>query len=116
MRVWLSEDNVIVREKLRRLRRERQRPWMERIVSQGIAEGTFTSRFPDYLARVLVALMEGMGELAAELWVGRQDGTVTLEEVKRTFDAYKEAFERIVGVPPGSLQFLDERTIEFWFG
>ena len=57
-----------------------------------------------------------MGELAAELWVGRQDGTVTLEEVKGTFDAYKEAFERIVGVPPDSLQFLDERTIEFWFG
>ncbi len=116
MRVWLSEDNVIVREKLRRLASQRQRPWMELIVSQGIAEGTFTSRFPDYLARVLVALIEGMGELAAELWVGRQDGTVTLEEVKRTFDAYKEAFERIVGVRPGSLQFLDERTIEFWFG
>jgi AcrR family transcriptional regulator len=116
MRVWLSEDNVIVREKLRRLASERQRPWMERIVRQGIEEGTFTSRYPDYLARVLVALMEGMGELAAELWVGRQDGTVTLEEVKRTFDAYKEAFERIVGVRPGSLKFLDEPTIEFWFG
>ncbi|HEY6057959.1 MAG TPA: hypothetical protein VIV06_07995, partial [Candidatus Limnocylindrales bacterium] len=116
MRVWLSDDNVVVREKLRRLVTTRQLPWFERIVRQGIAEGSFTSRFPDYLARVLVALISGMGELAVELWIGRQDGTITLEEVKRTFDAYLEAFERIVGVRPGSLQFLDEPTIESWFG
>jgi AcrR family transcriptional regulator len=116
MRVWLSEDNAIVRVKLRRLSSERQLPWIERIVRQGIAEGSFTTTYPEHLARVLVALMQGMGELAMELWVGRQDDTVTLEDVKRTFDAYQEAFERIVGVPPGSLRFLDEPTIEFWFG
>jgi len=116
LRVWLSDDNVIVREKLRRLASKRQLPWLERIVRQGIAEGSFTSRSPDHLARVLVALIGGMGELASELWVGRQDGTVTIEEVKRTFDAYLEAFERIVGVRSGSLTFLDEPTIEFWFG
>ncbi len=116
MRVWLSDDNVAVREKLRRLASKRQLPWLERIVRQGVAEGSFTSAFPDYLARVLVALIQGMGELAIELWVGRQDGTVALEEVKRTFDAYLEAFERIVGVRPGALTFLDEPTLEFWFG
>jgi AcrR family transcriptional regulator len=116
MRVWLSDDNVVVREKLRRLASSRQLPWFELIVRQGIAEGSFTSRFPDHLARVLVALIQGMGDLAIELWVGRQDGSVTLEEVKRTFDAYLEAFERIIGVPPGTLQFLDEPTIELWFG
>lgn len=116
MRVWLSEGNAIVRVKLRRLSSERQLPWIERIVRQGIAEGTFTTAYPEHLARVLVALMQGMGELVMELWVGRQDDTVTLEDVKRTFDAYQEAFERMVGVPPGSLRFLDEPTIESWFG
>jgi AcrR family transcriptional regulator len=116
MRVWLSDDNAIVRDKLKRLASERQLPWLERIVRQGIAEGSFTSSAPDYLARVLVTLIQGMGEVAMELWVGRQDGSVTFAEVKRTFDAYLKAFERIVGVRPGSLQFLDEPTLEFWFG
>lgn len=116
MRVWLSEDNAIVRVKLRRLASERQLPWIERIVRQGLAEGTFSSRYPEHLARVLVTLMQGVGEAAMELWVGRQDDTVALEDVKRTFDAYQEAFERMVGVPPGTLQFLDEPTIEWWFG
>jgi AcrR family transcriptional regulator len=116
MRTWLSEDNAIVRGKLKRLAAQRQLPWLEQIVRQGIAEGSFTSRFPDHLAGLLVTLLQGMGEVALELWVGRQDDTVTLEEVKRTFDAYLEAFERIVGAHPGSLKFLDEPTIEFWFG
>jgi AcrR family transcriptional regulator len=116
MRVWLSEGNAIVRERLRRQASRRQLGWLERIVRQGIAEGTFSSCFPDHLARVLGALIGGMGDLAFELWVGRQDGTVTMEEVTRTFDAYQEAFERMIGVPPGTLHFLDESTLEFWFG
>ncbi|HEX9550415.1 MAG TPA: TetR/AcrR family transcriptional regulator [Candidatus Limnocylindrales bacterium] len=116
MRVWLSDDNAIVREKLRRLAASRQRPLLERIVRQGVAEGSFTSRSPESLPSVLVGLVQSMGERAMELWIGRQDGSVTFEEVKQTFDAYLEAFERIVGVRPGSLKFLDDPTIEIWFG
>jgi AcrR family transcriptional regulator len=116
MRVWASDDNAIVRERMRRLASQRQLRLLRAIVQQGIEEGSFTSRYPDHLARVLVGFMAGMGELAMELWIGRQEGTITFEEVKRTFDAYLEAFERIVGARPGSLKFLDEQTIEFWYG
>jgi len=116
LRVWQSEDNALVREKLRRIVAVRLRPWLEGIVRQGIEEGSFSSSQPDYLARVLTTLIQGMSELASELWVDRQTDAVSLEEVKRTFDAYYEAFERIVGARPGSLKFLDEPTIEFWFG
>jgi AcrR family transcriptional regulator len=116
MRVWGSDDNAVVRERLRRLVAQRQLRILEAVVQQGIAEGTFTSRYPAHLARVLVGFMVGMSELAMDLWMGRQEGTTTFEEVKRTFDAYQEAFERIVGARTGSLKFLDEPTIEFWYG
>lgn len=116
LRVWTSGDNVVVRERLRRQASRRQLHLLEGIVRQGIAEGHFTSRQPDHLAQVLVGFMVGMGELAMELWIGRQDGAITFEEVKRTFDAYLEAFERIVGARPGSLKFLDEADLEVWFG
>jgi AcrR family transcriptional regulator len=116
MRVWLSDDNAIVREKMRRLVSARLVPWLDRIIRQGIDEGVFSSRHPAEMPRVLASLVQGMSELAGELWVARQLGTITLAEVKRTFDAYLEAFERIVGARPGSLKFLDEPTLEFWFG
>ena len=116
LEVWMSDGNALVREKMRHLVSARLVPWLERIVDQGIAEGVFSSRYPDYLARILAALVQGMSDLAAELWMGRQLGTVTFEEVERTFAAYLEAFERIVGVRPGSLKFLDKPTLQVWFG
>lgn len=116
MRVWGSDENVVVRERLRRLVAQRQLRLLEGIVQQGIAEGRFASRYPDQLPRVLIGFMSSMAELAMDLWIGRQEGRITLEEVKRTFDAYLEAFERIVGATPGSLKFLDEQTVEFWYG
>lgn len=116
LEVWMSDGNAIVREKMRRLVSARLVPWLERIVDQGITEGVFNSRYPDYLARILAALVQGMSDLAAELWMGRQQGSVTFEEVERTFAAYLEAFERIVGVRPGSLRFLDKPTLQLWFG
>ena len=116
MRVWASDDNAVVRERLRRLASQRQLHLLQVIVQQGIAEGCFTSGYPDQLARVLVGFMAGMGELAMELWIGRQEGTFTFEEVKQTFDAYLEGFERIVGARPGSLRFIDESALEVWFG
>jgi AcrR family transcriptional regulator len=116
MKVWGSDDNAIVRERLRRLLAKRQMRLLEAIVHQGIAEGSFTTRSPDHLAPVLVGFLAGMSELSMDLWIGRQEGTITFEEVKRTFDAYLEAFERIVGARPGTLKFLDEPTIAFWYG
>jgi AcrR family transcriptional regulator len=116
MEVWGSDDNAVVRERLRHLVAKRQLRLLDAIVRQGIAEGSFTTRFPDDLPRVLVGFMAGMSELAMELWIGRQHGAITFEEVKRTFDAYLEAFERVVGAQAGSLTFLDDSTIAFWYG
>jgi AcrR family transcriptional regulator len=116
MRVWLSDDNAIVREKLRRLVSARLVPWLDRIIRQGIDEGVFSSRYPEELPRVLASLVQGMSELAGELWVARQLGTISFEEVAHTFDAYGEAFERVVGARPGSLSFLDEPSLRIWFG
>jgi AcrR family transcriptional regulator len=116
MRVWGSDDNAVVRERLRRLTAKRQLQLLEAIVQQGIDEGTFTSGYPDKVGRVLVGFLAGMAELAMELWIGCQDESITFEEVNRTFDAYLEAFERIVGARPGSLKFLDEQALKVWFG
>jgi AcrR family transcriptional regulator len=113
--VWFSDDNVLVRDKLRRLTVAHLTPLLAAIVQQGITEGTFTlGNLPEPTARVLVSLWQGLNELASELFLERQAGTVTLEAVERTIAAYLEAFERILGVPSGSLP-LDHATIREWF-
>jgi AcrR family transcriptional regulator len=115
LKVWLSDDNVLVRDKLRRLTAARLTPLLAPIVRQGCVEGAFSVRAPDETARVLVSLLQGLNELASELFVKRQADAITLDEVEQTLSAYIEALERILGVPAGSLP-RQQRTLREWFG
>jgi len=64
---------------------------------------------------VLVSLWQGLNELASELFLKRQADAVRIEDVERTLTAYLEAFERILGLPRGSLP-RNQPTIGEWFG
>jgi len=116
IRVWLADDNAIVRDKLRRGTRARLVPLLARIVEQGVTEGDFTATSPVHAAGTLVSLLLGTNEVALDLWFARQADTITFEAVLRTFHAYAEAFERILGARPGSLRLADAATLREWYG
>ena len=116
VRVWLSDDNAIVREHFRRGVIAAMTPLVATIIRQGVAEGSFTTASPDHAARVFVSLVLGANEAATDLFIAYQDGAVTFEEVERTLEAFAEAFERILGVRPGSLEFANRTTVlREWF-
>ena len=114
LQVWLSDDNALVRERLRRLTVTRLTPLLAPIVRQGCAEGVFSVSSPDETARVLVSILQALNELARELFVMRQADAITLDEVEHTLSAYLEAMERILGLPAGSLP--RQGTLRKWFG
>jgi AcrR family transcriptional regulator len=116
MEVWNSDGNAIVREKLRRMTASRLRPLLSTLIRQGVDEGLFTAASPVETATVLVSLIQGYQQLALEQFIARQAGTVTFEVVQRTYAAFTEAFERILGIPRGSVTLTDEATLRFWFG
>jgi AcrR family transcriptional regulator len=116
MEVWTSDGNAIVREKLRRLTVSRMVPLLSVVVRQGIGEGVFRIVSPDETAMVFVSLMQGFQELVIDHFIARQTGTVTFEVVQRSVASFTEAFERILGIPQGSLTLTDEPTLRFWFG
>jgi AcrR family transcriptional regulator len=113
--VWNSDGNAIVREKLRRLTERIMVPLLSAVIKQGVDEGVFNADSPTDTARVLVSLMEGFQQQATDLFIARQAGAVTFEVVQRSVTANTEAFERILGVPKGSLTLTDEPTLRFWF-
>ena len=116
LRVWYSDDNAIVREKVRRAGRELILPALTRIVEQGAGEGAFRARSPVAAARAAWWVIEGMQELATELFFAREAGTVSTEQVLATFDAQAEALERVLGAAPGSVNLVDAETLRAWFG
>ncbi len=114
--VWNSDGNALVRELLRRLSARRLKPILSLVIRQGIEEGVVTSSSPDDTALVILYLMQGYQELASEQFLARQSGTIAFDEVLHSNHAFTEAFERILGIAPGSVTLADESTLRFWFG
>jgi AcrR family transcriptional regulator len=110
-----SDANALFREKVRRLTARWLGPVLSAVIRQGIDEGSIKSSSPDETARVLVYLVQGYQELAGEQFRARQAGTISFDEVRRTYAAFTEAFERILGVRKGSVTLIDEPTLRFWF-
>jgi AcrR family transcriptional regulator len=116
MRVWISDENAIVREKVRERTVLRLTPLLTRVLRQGKAEGVFTVSSPEHSAGVLVSAVLGANEVGTRLYIARQAGAVTFEDVQRTIAAYTEAFERILGMDAGRWPIVDDATLRHWFG
>src|ERR1700694_794968 len=114
--VWNSDSNAIVREKLRRMTVRLMAPLLSAVVRQGIEEGVFKVGSADETATVLLSLMLGFQEQATHLFIARQANTVPFEVVERTVAGFTAAYERILGIPKGSLKVTDQATLHFWFG
>jgi AcrR family transcriptional regulator len=115
LEAWLSDRNLILREKLRQLVSQRMTPVLERILRQGIAEGEFTAKSAEGTADVIVAIIVGIQDEASRLFVLRQANKVSFEDVVRLFAAYTEALDRILGLEPGRLSLTDPPTLQLWF-
>jgi AcrR family transcriptional regulator len=114
LRSWLSDDNAVARDKLRRLVSRRMTPLLHELLRQGVATGEFTPRFPDETARYIVTLIQGAGDIATDVYVAFHAGEIDFAEVERTFGAYSDALERILGIPPGRMA-MDPGMLRLWF-
>ena len=115
LEAWLSDRNTVLRERLRAMVARRLTPVIERIVRQGVAEGEFTASDPEATARVIVGLIQGSQEQAAQLFVARHAGEIEYEEVVRVYAGFSEALNRILGLRPGRLSLTDPPTLREWF-
>lgn len=114
LEAWLSDTNAVTRDKLRTMVRSRMSTVLATIIREGVASGEFTASDPEGTANVVVALLLGGQEDAAELFLARQAGTIPFESVERHFAAFSEALGRVLGLP-GSLWLTDPTTLRLWF-
>ncbi len=113
--VWLSDRNAVVREKLRRRQGDVLAAILEPVVRGGVDEGAFATTDPHATAIVLTSVMQGAGDAVAQLILDHRDGSVGFDDVWTRLDAYRHAFERILGAAPDSIAFIDRDTLRVWF-
>jgi AcrR family transcriptional regulator len=116
LNVWYSDDNAIVRDKVRRSTVIGLVPLLSSIVEQGRGEGRFSAISPDGAARAVVTLILGAQDMAVELFFARQAGEISFDVVETRMAGLAEALSRVLGAPVGSMSLVDDATLRLWFG
>ena len=115
LRVWQSDDNAVLRQKLRPGIAERVAPLVADIVDQGVGEGVFTVRDADQSARVVVSLVQDLNDRLADLFLVMEASQGEWRTVEQAVAAHVEALERILGAPGGSVVLVDLAVLKAWF-
>jgi AcrR family transcriptional regulator len=114
-RAWYSDDNAVARDRLRSVVLTRLTPLIADILRQGKSRGEFHLTSPEHAATVLVGLLLDAGDATKDLLFARLNGVIPFADAESAVGAYNEAFERILGLPPGSFEIIDSPTLHFWF-
>jgi len=114
LRVWFTDDNAIVRQKLRAIGIREVAPLLAEIIRQGIQEDVMTATYPDQVGEVIASLSQDAGEAIGALILSFDPERDDMQRLERTVVAYTDAFERVLGVPPGSLTLIDDQTLKEW--
>ncbi len=115
LRVWFTDENAIVRQKLRATGMREVAPLLAEIIRQGIREGVMTVTYPDQAGEVIASLSQDAGEAIGALILSFDTERDNMQRVGRTVAAYTDAFERILGIPTGSLTLVDDQILKEWF-
>jgi hypothetical protein len=116
-RVWYTDSNAIVRQRVAEAIVAQRAPLLAEIVRQGIDEGAFTTPFPEQAGEVLMALLQGMGDAHARLLfvsADERDQQRRVEAIVATHAAYMEAIERVLGAPANALYRADAAAVMVW--
>lgn len=116
-RVWYTDDNAIVRQKVDEAVIKQRAPLLTAIVRQGVQEGSFTTAYPEQAGEVILALLQGMGNTHAKLMLSiaqERDEMRFVDSIVMTHAAYMDAIERVIGVLPNSLYRTDAEAVQVW--
>ena len=113
LRVWYTDENAIVRQKVFAATFPRVIPMLTAIIRQGIQEGVLTVRYPDQIGEVVMSLMQGLGDSFSQTLLSFGPGG-DARCLEGTVGAYTDALERVLGAPSGSITLIDAETVREW--
>jgi len=106
------DENALLLRKTYRMSMEYYAPVITRIVTQGVTEGVFDTKYPDQAGKVIFRLSIGMSEEIISLFLDVMENPVHMERLLESIEVFEYSIERIIGAPEGSLRFTDRKLVE----
>ena len=114
LRVWYTDENAVVRQKLRSRMVKEVAPLLAAIIQQGVQEGVWTTGYPDQVGEVVLSLVYDLSDTVAGHLLASDPVCDPLLRMQRSLGAYTEALERVLGAAPGSIQVIDPAILAEW--
>jgi AcrR family transcriptional regulator len=120
LRVWYSDDNAIIRQKVFSKMIKWVAPAFTRVIRQGIEEGALSTNFPEQATEISLHLITALGDKFGEVILGHgNDGPMLSADEKfrimgEAIAAYTVALERVLGAKAGSIELMDAESIRIW--
>jgi AcrR family transcriptional regulator len=114
LRVWYSDVNAIVREKVRMTFAVRLSPMVAGIIRRGCKEASFAVSSPEQTARVVLGLTQDLADALARLRLGEATTPSMAGQMAQMVASTTEAVERVLKAPPGSLRFIEPDELNAW--
>jgi AcrR family transcriptional regulator len=114
LRIWYTDDNAIVRQKVTSSGLKRITPLLTAIIRQGAQEGIFMTPYPDQVCEVVFSIMLCLGDSLAEALLAHNSEKDTLQAMQNAVASYTDALERILVAPSGCLQLIDDEMLKEW--
>ena len=115
LRIWYTDENAIVRDKLRTSAPQRFSRLLTQVICQGIREGTLSTAYPDQAGAVVLSLVQELGDNFARMLLDMPPESADQAQLAGTVAAYTDAIEHVLGAPAGSLTVVHRETINEWF-
>jgi AcrR family transcriptional regulator len=118
LRVWVADENAIVRQKLLNMSVKQVTPQLSKIIRQGVQEGVFTNTYPDQVCQVIIYIIQGLSDTIVELLFSSEvnrDHSHIASTITVYVNALTDAMERVLGAKTGSLHLIDPEVLKEWF-
>ncbi len=112
LRLWRSDDNALVRQKMARNSLRRMPGLLEPIIRQGIAEKVFSTSSPAEASVIITSIALSLSESIIESLLAPEMGSQP--KFAALLNAYVVSVERILGASAGSLKVFTADDFEEW--
>ncbi len=125
LNIWYKDENAVMRDKMNHESLKRVSPLFDAIIRQGVAEGCFSTAYPDDTGEIVLGMGHKFAESLTELLlrnddngdqvVGEEGNHPVLTKLARKIAAYEYALEQVLGAAPGTINIIDIEQWEPWF-
>lgn len=110
-----KDENARLRIALGEMRIRIYKPWISKIIAQGVEEGIFKTDHPEATAETLLWVMNGFGEISSKLLDGLKERPENKKLIEIMMENFFASCDSLLGAPIGSIKRPDPEYTKFLF-